>query len=287
MSSLTPSIKSIKASSSKPKQERIRDNQRRSRARKQEYLADLEKRLRDSHTACREAEIQKLAFADLQSENGNLRQLLAIAGVPGSTVETYLRRSASPRRGSHQPLTMRPLRPKFLPVHSGVSAASPSSCSRSRSVSSMPEEQNAIEPEQSASINMIESTFGTSLGPQVSASTSRMVSDSLATEADSNWTFDRWDHSGLEDSEFGMESFEVPVGSNGSGMLLGTELDKAPSSAADEPPQSWPEVSLRDMDEIKRKLATGFSKPSTCDGGCRVNHQLIMHILSEFNMKHQ
>jgi hypothetical protein len=84
-----------------------------------------------------------------------------------------------------------------------------------------------------------------------------------------------------------MESFEVPVGSNGSGVLLGTDLDKAPPSVADEPPQNWSEVSLRDMDEIKRRLATGFSKSSTCDGGCRVYHQLIMHILSEFNMKHQ
>jgi hypothetical protein len=286
MSSLTPSTKNAKSSSSKPKQERIRDNQRRSRARKQEYLADLEKRLRDSHTACREAELQKIAFADLQRENGHLRQLLAVAGVPGSTVDTYLRRSVSPRPGSHQTLAMRPLRPKFLPVPSEISAASPSSCSRSHSISSMPEEPNAIDPEQSASFNMIESSFGTSLAPQVSASTSQITSHSAATDTDSVWPFDRWDQNGLDDGGFGMESFEVGSG-DPHDTVLGADLHKLRGSVTEDPLQRWTDVSLQDIDEIKRKLANGFSKSSSCDGACRVNHQLLMHILNEFNMKHQ
>ncbi|KAK5088723.1 hypothetical protein LTR05_002944 [Lithohypha guttulata] len=65
----------------KSKQERIRDNQRRSRARRQEYLADLERRLSECQLTCREADIQRAAFIELQIENTRLRELLALAGI--------------------------------------------------------------------------------------------------------------------------------------------------------------------------------------------------------------
>lgn len=41
------------ADQTKTKQERIRDNQRRSRARRQEYLSDLEKRLSECQLTCK------------------------------------------------------------------------------------------------------------------------------------------------------------------------------------------------------------------------------------------
>jgi hypothetical protein len=67
-----------------------KDNQRRSRARRQEHLADLEKRLTDSHATNREAEILQAAFRDAQTENTRLRDLLKVAGVNEALIRLYV-----------------------------------------------------------------------------------------------------------------------------------------------------------------------------------------------------
>src|ERR1700761_3593159 len=79
----------------KSKQERIRDNQRRSRARRQEYLADLERRLNECHVHCPDAYLQRSAFPDLQAENARLRDLLSYAGISPDVVEGFGRESTS------------------------------------------------------------------------------------------------------------------------------------------------------------------------------------------------
>ena len=72
-------------------QARIRDNQRRSRARRQEYLRDLERRLRECYVACREAELQRSAFQELQAENPRLRELLGLVGVSKALIQAFVR----------------------------------------------------------------------------------------------------------------------------------------------------------------------------------------------------
>ncbi|KAE9371168.1 hypothetical protein N431DRAFT_425837 [Stipitochalara longipes BDJ] len=70
---------------------RIRDNQRRSRARRKEYLQELEARLRQCELQGIEAssEIQ-MAARRVAEENKKLRGLLAQHGVGEDTIETYL-----------------------------------------------------------------------------------------------------------------------------------------------------------------------------------------------------
>jgi len=73
---------------------RIRDNQRRSRARRKEYLQELEARLRQCELQGIEAsaEIQQAARR-VADENKKLRSLLAQHGIGEDNIEGYLQRS--------------------------------------------------------------------------------------------------------------------------------------------------------------------------------------------------
>ncbi|KAK6382081.1 hypothetical protein LTS17_003966 [Exophiala oligosperma] len=102
-----------KHSVSKTKQERIRDNQRRSRARRAEYLAELERRLKECHGICREADLQRLAFADLQAENTRLRTLLSSAGLDPDAAGSLSQSGVPCARGNITAVSNRNLKPKF------------------------------------------------------------------------------------------------------------------------------------------------------------------------------
>ncbi|OQV08973.1 hypothetical protein CLAIMM_13165 isoform 1 [Cladophialophora immunda] len=96
---------STKADAVISKQQRVRDNQRRSRARRREYLAELENQLQQCHIICREADLQRNAFAELQAENARLRDLLKNAGISPDDVESSDKETTLQRpRGSCQPL---------------------------------------------------------------------------------------------------------------------------------------------------------------------------------------
>ena len=99
---------------SKSKQERIRDNQRRSRARRQDYVIELEKRLRECHTLCRDADIQKSAYLDLQRETACLRTLLGLLGVSPKLIDSFIHQNtASNKQRADSGPEMRQLKPKL------------------------------------------------------------------------------------------------------------------------------------------------------------------------------
>ena len=132
----------------KDKQERIRNNQRRSRARRQEYIIDLERRLQECHSICREAELQRAALVQVQLENGCLRTLLSFTGVSKELVDSFLRQqSAREHRASDGPNTMRQLRPKLrLPYSLGASASSTSTTLTSDTFNSPMPHDNTTSP---------------------------------------------------------------------------------------------------------------------------------------------
>src|ERR1700728_4383237 len=88
---------SVTISQEKANLARIRDNQRRSRARRKEYLQELEARLRQCELQGIEAspEIQ-LAARRVADENKKLRMLLNQNGVGDDNIEAYLQSTASP-----------------------------------------------------------------------------------------------------------------------------------------------------------------------------------------------
>lgn len=76
---------------------RIRDNQRRSRARRKEYLQELEARLRQCELQGIEASAEiQLAARRVADENKKLRMLLNQNGVGDDNIEAYLQSMASP-----------------------------------------------------------------------------------------------------------------------------------------------------------------------------------------------
>lgn len=102
------------SSTSRSRQERVRENQRRSRARRQEHLADLERRLNECQVACREADMLRTALRDVQIENGRLRELLSFAGFTADTIDTHLQqdlRRQTPGSVGQQ----RRIKPKIVP----------------------------------------------------------------------------------------------------------------------------------------------------------------------------
>jgi hypothetical protein len=92
----------------------MQDNQRRSRARRQEHLADLERRLASCHNTVREAEMQRAAFRDAQIENARLRSLLKVAGVDENLVQSYINQGISQAQNADP--NHRTIRPR-IPVH--------------------------------------------------------------------------------------------------------------------------------------------------------------------------
>ncbi|KMU81340.1 hypothetical protein CISG_08985 [Coccidioides immitis RMSCC 3703] len=88
----TPLQPSMTESNRTAKAARVRDNQRRSRARRKEYIQDLEQRLRAFEKLGVEATLEvQAAGRKVAAENALLRSLLRIRGVTDFEVEHYLR----------------------------------------------------------------------------------------------------------------------------------------------------------------------------------------------------
>lgn len=76
---------------------RIRENQRKSRARKQEHVRELEQQLASSKEQTQQKDVEhRLAVQKLEAENRKLKRLLSFSGVPASAVEDYLRLAEDP-----------------------------------------------------------------------------------------------------------------------------------------------------------------------------------------------
>lgn len=87
---------------------RVRNNQRKSRARRQEYIANLERKLRDYEVGKSHLDVESQAtLRRLERENSRLKSLLGAAGLPQIWIDAYLKLDAesdtslkSPRRGN-------------------------------------------------------------------------------------------------------------------------------------------------------------------------------------------
>ncbi|KAJ5163477.1 uncharacterized protein N7500_007569 [Penicillium coprophilum] len=70
---------------------RVRENQRKSRARKQEYVNELEQRLAVCKEQAQQKDIEhRLATQKVEAENKHLRDLLGSLGVSSASVQQYL-----------------------------------------------------------------------------------------------------------------------------------------------------------------------------------------------------
>ncbi|CRG85809.1 hypothetical protein PISL3812_02820 [Talaromyces islandicus] len=76
---------------------RVRENQRRSRARKQQYIDELEQKVAACDARAQQQDIEhRIALQKLEAENSNLRSLLNRVGVDSGYLETYLKQCSVP-----------------------------------------------------------------------------------------------------------------------------------------------------------------------------------------------
>ena len=274
-------------SGSKSKQERIRDNQRRSRARRQEYLADLERRLRDSHTVCRDADLQKSAFLDLQRENGCLRHLLTLSGVSPDVIETFIRQHAAPDEPNGTPASsMRQLKPR-LQISPSHLAPSQRPADHSRSTSAQSHRTNRSPSGDSATTTS--TNFGSHddrklYGNTLTSQGQHSQDLGFAPQMSLDWLFEQPStmsaNRGGEDF-FCCDSFLVPS----NGALLENDSNSVLCSVARDLISQY-DIPPQDMETIKLKLATGFSRSTSPSSGCRVNNQLLFQVLNEVSAKY-
>ena len=271
----------------KGKQQRIRDNQRRSRARRQEYLADLERRLRDCHSTCRDAELQRTALVDLQQENSCLRTLLSVTGVSKDLVDSFLRQHSTE---GHLPdsstNSMRQLRPKIqVPAMSNAAKATNGTSTLSHTYS--------LTKRGNGTAFTAQSTRPTTPGLQPFAPNSTgppPLTNAMGTEPeyvseDLQWEFDMplfsSPNSNQQRDGFCCSIFKVPA----HGALTYDDRDSVQCSIAKSLLDEY-DVPDLEMEMIKMRLSTGFSKPTTEGRGCRVNNQVLFSVLNELSAQY-
>ncbi|CAG8093153.1 unnamed protein product [Penicillium salamii] len=79
---------------------RVRNNQRNSRARKQEYVKELEQRLSACEEKAQQQDIShRLAAQKVEAENRHLKDLLGRLGVSAGSIEQYLQQANTDMKG--------------------------------------------------------------------------------------------------------------------------------------------------------------------------------------------
>lgn len=240
------------------KQERIRLNQQRSRARKQEYMQDLERRVRDCQGLCREADLLKGSYHQLQRENVKLRALLGSLGIGDIQVDSYVNSDAPEPSTEQTPL--RHLRPKLpsdiVPAHAPVLASLDDVTDSP--LPSMP---------QSLTSTVVSSTSSSccnsacpSAGPEV-ANTSVASSSTL-------------DMQQPQYCDTFLTYFEP--------ILRPTPDNSILCSQAQDLIDQY-NIGGQDMQYIGFRLATGFAPEINPGEGCRVNKRLLFEILNEIS----
>ncbi|OCT53676.1 hypothetical protein CLCR_10650 [Cladophialophora carrionii] len=265
----------------KSKQERIRDNQRRSRARRQEYLADLERRVKECHVNCREAELQRSAFADLQVENARLRDILKAAGINPDLVDGFGRHNAAAQAAAH-----RHIRPKFQPPFPGeqadtattmTQASSPGQCCPPTSTSSQLCASAPALPMDAPGAFGNQQAVPFMAAPTTDAMDLSMTADISPTLE--GWTLRPDDKESME-IPLCCDTFLMPSG----GPPLVDDGNTIQCSVAKMMIDQY-HPTPTEMEEIRARLAAGFALPRPSEPGCRVNTQLLFDVLQDMNSR--
>lgn len=227
------------------KQERIRLNQQRSRARRQEYLQELEKRVQSCHSTCREADLQRESYHELQQENRKLRNLLGSLGISDAQIDTHI--------NSSEPCTeqasLRNLRPK---IQTAVVPTQPGPVARFDNLAEfpVPSDQNTI--------------LCTVASGTVNNSCTSTCSPAQPDFGDPSMTISTTMH--MQRPQY-CETFLTPYFE--STMGPSQENSVLCSEAQDIVDQY--NISEKDVQHISHKLATGFAGGFNPDEGCRVD----------------
>lgn len=297
---------------------RIRDNQRKSRARKQEYIQELEQKLATSQKQTHQQDIDyRISLQRLENENAKLRQLLARLGVSPTSVDDYLRGQDNPvvTQKVAIPALRRPeMSVQANPV-SNKSSCGPSACGASSCGPS------ACTPSQQAPTSQCRPNIHDGM-TDAATSLRSLANGMAATEADREPASQERLHQKEQPSEepaaqrvlLQQEQPQSQQPQNTSPSSSSSSEDAcecAPSveeicgcGPSEGPPDCWPkeETALNttlcavagelirqyntrgvDIAEIRQRLWAGFRKGLSAEEGCRVQNQVLFEVLNEIS----
>ena len=240
------------------KRERIRLNQQRSRARKHEYLQDLEKRVRECHTACREAELQREAYQQTHRENQKLRSWIASLGFSMSEIDALAFTEDSDVTTDQA--SLRSLRPKIQPDRVPTEPVS---------VYKPDDGHNFLRVPESAS-----SSTPTSNGSDICCSSSCTSAPSATEEPFQLSLFPPY---GAQDFMY-CDIFQVCFEPS----FNPTPENSISCSRAKELIEQYNIAGLS-LDHLGSRLASGLTTELDFDEGCRVNRRLLFEVLDDLS----
>jgi hypothetical protein len=281
-----PDEESADSQSRASKQARIRDNQRRSRARRQEHLQDLERRLSECHITCREAELRLNAFKELQLENARLRQLLEILGVNENLINTFVHQDATAAPDSSSGSALRQLKPKIaLAPH----LAKPSPAGKyvlptndqSTSLAALSPASTTTSSQPASLFSTLSSSLGTNT-PRRDTPGTTPTSFPVHEPFRAHQYLSQF-HGGtmFAGDVFANEPFSCMVfGNKATGPLQASHGNTVLCSLAKEMVDQY-NINEEDLEQIKARLAAGFAAPAHPGESCRVNNQLLFEVLND------
>lgn len=248
---------------------RVRENQRKSRARRQEYIQELEQQLAVYKAQAHQKDIEhRISIQKLEAENAKLRHLLFSLGVQSSSVDEYL-------QGHSNPVVTQKVAIPALPRPEPPLKAA---CRKRKSPrsSSVPLKESTSEYQLDADYLVAESTRSEQLITNNSSATeSELDQDKFhPILAESNTSSGNEAVCGcLSDNE---ENVEESWPANES--ALNTTL----CAIAGELIHQYNTRGL-DLTEIRNKLRAGFRRGMSTGEGCRVQNQILFEVLNEIS----
>ena len=289
VATMGPDEESADLQSRTSKQTRIRENQRRSRARRQEHLQDLEKRLSECHVTCREAELRLNAFKELQDENVRLRQLLEVLGVDENMINTFVHQDSAATPGSSNPSAMRQLKPKIalttnltksgaMLKNSVTTAGHPTSLAAlSPAITSTSSQPSSFFSPWSSSLDASGAAQRGTPGPSPS---NFALHDPFTTQP---FLPQFQDSTIYASGVYTDESFCCVVfGNKATGPLQASSENTVLCSSAKEMIDQY-NINGEDLEQIKIRLAAGFAPPARPGESCRVHNHVLFEVLNDIS----
>ncbi|KAJ0422384.1 hypothetical protein BJY00DRAFT_311105 [Aspergillus carlsbadensis] len=223
---------------------RVRENQRKSRARRQDHLQDLEQKVLSLQRELDRRDVEnRLAVQKLEAENNKLRDLLSASGVPSAALDAYLKRMDNPVMAQKVAIPA---------LQRSVIKAAPS-CAPKPAIeactSDIPEDNNtSVETEKTA----------TTAAEERPGKAEKSPSPEMATFCGCT-------------PEEGLESLPI------SERVLNTTF----CGIAEQLVEQYNTRGV-DISEIRQKLRDGFFR-GLAEEGCRVQNQILFQVLDEIS----
>ncbi|OJI90230.1 hypothetical protein ASPTUDRAFT_197392 [Aspergillus tubingensis CBS 134.48] len=230
---------------------RIRENQRNSRARKQQHTRELENKLAALQEQARLRDVEhRMAVQKLEAENRKLRYLLTRSGLSSELLEQYL-------QIDDPALTEKVAIPKLRSTEA--------QCQSQDSPACMPKSRNAA----ISALQSIEP--GISSPGQSCDRVTKPRSEIVQAASDIEVPV-------RDQSVCGCGPGEAVESWPSNGDVLNTTLCAIADELIDQYNTRGVELS-----EIRRKLWAGFSKGLTTEEGCRVQNHILFQVLDEIS----